>query len=103
MRHLIVGLAVLCCATSAFAKSTVSNPIIEERPVDWCLMPAKQCGKPAADQYCQIMKLGHAVEFERVRSKERTMILGTGELCDTKRFDHCDRFSRIVCSGSGNL
>jgi hypothetical protein len=47
--------------------------------------------------------LGHAVTFDGVRSSERTIILGTNELCDTHRFDHCDRFSRIVCSGSGNL
>jgi hypothetical protein len=103
MRHFIAGLAVLCCATSAFAKSTVSNPVIENHPVDWCLMPTKQCGKPAADRYCQMMKLGDADTFERVRSTERTIILGTKELCDTKRFDHCDRFSRIVCKGGGNF
>ena len=103
MRHFIPVLAVLCSVTSAFASSTVRDPTVDNRPVDWCLVPTKQCGKPAADRYCQMKGLGNAVKFEGVRSKERTIILGTGELCDTRRFDHCDRFSRIVCSGGGNL
>ena len=103
MRHFIAVVVVLSFATSAFAASTVRNPTVQNRPVDWCLVPTKQCGKPAADRYCQMMKLGQAVTFEGVRSKERTIVLGTGELCDTKRFDHCDRFSRIVCSGGGNV
>ena len=103
MRHFIAVLAILCSDSAAFAASTVRNPVIQNRPVDWCLVPTNQCGKPAADRYCQMQRLGRAVEFEGVRSRERTIILGTGELCDTSRFDHCDRFSRIVCSGGGNF
>jgi hypothetical protein len=83
--------------------TTVRNPVIQGRPVDWCLVPTKQCGKPAADRYCQMQRLGRALAFEGVRSNQRTIILGTNELCDTRRFDHCDQFSRIVCSGGGNL
>ena len=103
MRHFIAILTVLCTASSAFATSTVRNPTMNDRPVDWCLVPTKQCGKPAADRYCQMKSLGRAVSFEGVRSRQQTFILGTGELCDTRRFDHCDRFSVIVCSGGGNF
>ena len=85
------------------ASSTVRNPVIQGRPVDWCLVPTKQCGKPAADRYCQMKRLGRALQFEGARSNQRTIILGTNELCDTRRFSHCDQFSRIVCSGGGNL
>jgi hypothetical protein len=88
MRQFIAVMAVLCSGSSAFATSTVRNPIIQNRPVDFCLVPTKQCGKPAADRYCQMMRLGRAVEFEGVRSREQTIILGTGELCNTSRFDH---------------
>lgn len=103
MRHVIAVAVVLCSVSSVFASSTVRNPVVRDRPVDFCLMPAQQCGQPAADRYCQIQRLGRALQFEVVRSRGPTIILGTGELCDTRRFDHCDRFSRIVCSGGGNL
>ena len=103
MRHFIAVLAILCSGSSAFAASVTRNPVIKNQPVDWCLMPSKQCGRPAADRFCGMMKLGNAVEFERVRSSKPTIILGTNERCDTRRFDHCDTFSRIKCSGSGNL
>jgi hypothetical protein len=103
MKHFIAVLAILCSGSSAFAVSTTRNPTIQKRPVDFCLMPSKQCGKPAASRFCQMMRLGSAVTFESVRSSVPTIILGTNELCTTPRFNRCDRFSRIVCSGSGNL
>ena len=103
MRHFIAFLVILCSGSSAFATSTVRDPIIQNRPVDFCLVPAKQCGMPAASRYCQMMRLGSAVTFESVQSSVPTIILGTNELCSTRRFDHCDRFSRIVCSSGGNL
>jgi hypothetical protein len=103
MRHFIAMMAVLCSASSALAVSVVQNPRMNGRPVDWCLVPTKQCGKPAADRYCKIQNLGHAVRFSGQRSDERTYILGTGEVCDLRRFDHCDRFSVITCSSGGNL
>jgi hypothetical protein len=80
---------------------TIVNPVIRSRPVDWCLVPTKKCGKPAADRYCQMMRLGRALAFDGARSNQQTIILGTNELCDTRRFSHCDQFSRIVCSGRG--
>ena len=103
MRYFVAMMVVLCSASSAFAESVATNPRMNDRPVDRCLVPAKQCGQPAADRYCQIKNLGHAVRFDVQRSAERTYILGTGEVCDPKRFGHCDRFSRITCSSGGNL
>jgi hypothetical protein len=101
MRHLIViAVAVLGFTSSAFAEIKVPNPQMNGRPVDWCLNPTKECGKPAADRYCEMRNFGHAVRFTGQRSETRTYILGTKEICDLKRFDHCDRFSEIVCSAS---
>lgn len=98
MRQFISVLAILCCASPAFAGTTVKNPRVNNRPLDWCLVPTKQCGRPAADRYCDMKNLGHALSFKGERSSERTYILGTRELCDLRRFDHCDRFSVIECS-----
>lgn len=98
MRHFIALLTLLCSTSVAFAEIRVPNPRVNGRPVDWCLVPTKQCGKPAADRYCELRHLGHAVRFRGQRSSEKTYILGTREICDLRRFDHCDRFSLIVCS-----
>jgi TIR domain len=76
----------------------VKDPRVNGRPVDWCLIPMRQCGKDAADRYCQMHNMGPAVSFRRQLSDEQTLILGTSELCDTTRFSRCDRFSVIVCS-----
>ena len=99
MRYLIVGLmAVLCFTSNALAEIPLKNPRVNNLPLDWCRIPAKECGKPAADAYCKFRNMGHAVRFNGQRSDTRTYILGTREICDLKRFDHCDRFSEIVCS-----
>jgi hypothetical protein len=100
MRHFIAVVAVLCSASSAFADIKIPNPRVGGRPVDWCLVPAQQCGKPAADRYCQMRNMGRAIGFRGERSTERTLILGTGGICDLTRFDHCDRFSIIVCDNA---
>jgi len=97
-RILLPLAAIVCFGSLAFAEIPVQDPRVNGRPVDWCLVPTQQCGKPAADRYCQMQNMGHAVSFRGQRSNERTIILGTRELCDLRRFDHCDRFSLIVCS-----
>jgi hypothetical protein len=45
-----------------------------------------------------MQNLGHVVRFRGQRSESATFILGTREICDLRRFDHCDRFTFIVCS-----
>jgi hypothetical protein len=100
MRYFIALIAVFFSVSSAFAEITFSNPRVNKRPVDWCLFPTKQCGKAAADRFCDIAHSGTAVRFRGERSSEPTLILGTRQLCDRSKFDHCDRFSVIVCSAT---
>jgi len=96
MKYVIAAIAIACSASSALAEIPVSNPRVNGRPLDWCLVPTKECGKPAADRYCEMRNMGHAVSFRGQRSDERTYILGTKEICDLSKFDHCDRFSVVV-------
>jgi hypothetical protein len=98
MKHIVALLTVVCSAVPALADIRVDNPRINGRALDWCLTPARQCGRAAADRYCDMRRMGHAVSFRGQRSGEPTYILGTRETCTTQRFDHCDRFSVIVCS-----
>jgi len=100
MRYLIALITVFCSVSSAFADIRIPNPTMNGRPVDWCLIPTKQCGRPAAERYCQLRRMGHVVSFQGQRSEQPTFILGTRAICDLRRFDHCDRFSVIVCSAS---
>jgi hypothetical protein len=95
-----MGVPVRVPWTPSLADIEVKDPRVNGRPVDWCLVPMKQCGKDAADRYCQMHNMGPAVSFRRQQSDERTLILGTSELCDTARFSRCDRFSVIVCSAA---
>ena len=103
MKQLVALLALLCFALPAFtapasADTRINNPTVNQRPLDWCLNPAQDCGKPAAERYCQLRNLGHVVKVAGQRSDRPTYILGTKEICTQPRFDHCDRFSWIVCS-----
>lgn len=97
MRYFLALIAIVS-GSSAFAETTFRNPRVGNRAVDWCLNPGVQCGKPAADRFCQIAKSGKAVRFHGQRSSVATLILGNRQLCTLDRFDHCDRFDRIVCS-----
>jgi hypothetical protein len=96
-QQLAVVLALAFSAPSAMADTDFPNPRIENRPVDWCLVPTKQCGKPAADRFCQMRQFRQATHFQGERSNEPTYILGTNQICTQRDFDHCDRFSLIRC------
>ena len=79
MQRNIIAVVFIFLASSAWADIRIANPRVNNRPLDWCLVPTKQCGRPAADRYCQIRNMGHAVSFRGQRSTERTFILGTRE------------------------
>ena len=105
MKYVVALLTIFCSAilwsaAPALAAITVSNPRVNGRPVDWCLFPARQCGRSAAAHYCQMRNMGTVVRFQGVRSGVPTHILGSGGICTTRQFSHCDRFSTIVCSAS---
>ena len=100
LNYLWAIIAVVVSSSSAFADITYNNPRVNNRPVDGCLNPAVQCGRPAADRFCEIAHAGTAVRFHGQRSAVATLILGNRQMCTLNRFDHCDRFDKIVCSAT---
>ncbi|MGB0085516.1 MAG: hypothetical protein WBP94_09115 [Rhodomicrobiaceae bacterium] len=100
MRASLVFLFTVLSAFPALAKETVFDfPRLNPNgaPIDYCLYPAKQCGQPAADAFCEKKNAGKALRFEAGRSYQQTYIMGTKEFCDAKKYGHCDSFKKIVC------
>lgn len=100
MKYLVALTALLCFTVAAAADTRFTNPRVNKMPLDWCLFPTKQCGKPAAERYCQLRNMGHAVKFKGQRSEAPTYIVGARKICDQSTYDHCDRFSWITCSAT---
>jgi hypothetical protein len=62
--------------------------------LDWCLSYNADCGKPAAEYYCQQKGHGHAKAFEIDENYGKTRNLKTGEKCTDQS---CDGFKFITC------
>ena len=99
---LAASVPLLLLSVPARAQVPFEDPAINGAPVDWCLFPAKSCGKPAADKFCELQKLGEATNFTQHPNVGYSGILGSGELCSEQDFGRCDGFAKIVCSTADN-
>lgn len=90
------------------AKMTYHNNTItiQGYRLDWCLKRGLQCGKPAADAWCELnnkTKLSsHATAFKQAPNIGRyasTYILGDKTLCQSVG---CDGFESITCELYGD-
>jgi hypothetical protein len=70
------------------------NPMAGKRRLDWCFSWAAECGKPAADFYCQSQGHNHSVDFKKDDNIYKTRILHTGQKCTDPE---CDGFKYIDC------
>ena len=102
-RHTRLVLACLLSVLPAYAadakNTTYKNPryYSNHLPIDYCLYPTQQCGKPAADKFCKDMNAGSVITFTWAPSNSGTYIQGNGETCDTKKYSQCNAFTEIVC------
>ena len=65
--------------------------------LDWCRSWAKDCGKGAADAWCQYQGLEAASKFqidENIGKASPTKIISTGQICNQ---GFCDGFKSIEC------
>ncbi|MBK6741828.1 MAG: carboxypeptidase regulatory-like domain-containing protein [Hydrogenophilales bacterium] len=74
------------------------NPTLEGVALDLCLTEGGQCGKPAADAYCQRQGLGASLEHRVKNDTPPTRIIASGKVCDGK---HCDRIEWLRCGDLG--
>lgn len=89
------GFQVITCEKQ-MADPIFFAPKVKGVRIDWCLNWAKDCGKPAADHFCQMQGHAEAASFAKQAGAGPTRVLGTSQLCDDKS---CDGFQSITCTG----
>jgi len=62
--------------------------------LDYCRSWAKDCGKPAADAWCQKKGYKRALRFGVSWDSPPTRVIGSGKICNQP---FCDRISFVVC------
>lgn len=84
-------------AATAVGTKRYVNPMLGEFRLDWCLKNQKNCGKPAADEFCKFWSLAEAVSFRKadgVGKREPTREILDGAICEKPS---CNGFSEIIC------
>jgi hypothetical protein len=88
---------LLCCIAPDAIAAHFDHPTWNGYAVDWCRTFETDCGKPAADLFCQ--KHGYPASTSFVMNPAvhvETMTIGNNAVCDPR--DHrCDSFSSIDC------
>ena len=65
--------------------------------LDWCKLYGGQCGKPAADKFCQTKGFTQSNNFEEapdIGASTPTVVIGTGQQCADPS---CDGFTFVTC------
>jgi hypothetical protein len=74
------------------------EPTWDGYPLDWCLTFENECGKPAADYWCQLNGYDSAIGFNKWESLDTlTKLPLTSEICDPAVHIPCDSFTYITC------
>jgi hypothetical protein len=72
-----------------------TSPRINGLAVDYCLTWAQNCGKPAADAFCQSQGFAKSEGHQVLRDAPPTIVIGDGAIC---REPYCARMISISCS-----
>jgi hypothetical protein len=103
MRPVQLFISIISAATvmwgSAFAsEQTFAKPKQGSVRIDWCYQWGINCGKPAADRFCQTKGFLQSNDFVQDAdigaSGIATVVLGTGQVCNAPQ---CDGFTYVTC------
>jgi len=75
------------------------EPRIGRVRLDGCLTWARDCGRPAADEFCLRQGYAGALEFAPQPNVTPTRLISDGQLCDGR---YCGSFASITCTGTGS-
>ncbi len=84
-----------CSTPQPVAGKTFKNPKIGGVRLDWCRKWAKQCGGPAANQFCQDKGYDSAANWKKANNIGYTRVISSAQICDQPT---CDGFKRIRCT-----
>ena len=93
----IFAFAMLAAGGAQAATKTFVKPMHMGDRLDICLQWGVNCGKPAADAYCQsrgyVKSAGHTIA-QNVGAVTPTRLITTGAKCDQ---GFCDAFQTVTC------
>jgi hypothetical protein len=73
------------------------EPMLQGVALDFCRAWARDCGKPAADAFCQSQGFAMATDFVTRPNAPPTRVISTGQVCDNMR---CARIASLTCANS---
>lgn len=97
MSSLFIIVVFACSMALPQDEKTFNKPRWFDDRLDWCLIPGKKCGKPAADNFCKRRRYTGARNFAQdpdIGGSEPTRISGTNQVCNSPI---CDGFKFITC------
>jgi hypothetical protein len=103
MKYLLARIVSVLVVLSPAIKSAVAQDITYNKPtyidnrLDWCQTWGTNCGKPAADAFCNRQRFARARVFraEVVGKSAATRLIGSREICSNQ--DFCTAFAYITC------
>jgi hypothetical protein len=106
MHGRIVAFTLLClCAlgiVAAQAAEVFTKPTYKGNRLAWCKDWNSECGKGAANAYCDYLGFGEATDYTKdpnIGDKSPTRMIGSGLVCDKRS---CDGFKTISCGKKGS-
>ena len=90
-----IGLSLQSMQPAFAGTATFTNPTVNGYGLDYCREWSQDCGKPAADTYCQQQGYDQAIDFQWIQGNQQTRVITSGQVCDGAQ---CDRISSVTCS-----
>ena len=92
----LIGIGMISGPAQA-DEQTFTKPKAGPFRIDWCLNFGTDCGKPAADKFCQSKGFVHSFDFVEdvdIGATSPTIVQGTGQICNAPT---CDGFTYVSC------